>query len=181
MAHFLTIKILDPTKVTWRLIQTQTTLVFIIIFFLLIGLTRLNWVDSYGWSRALLVLGKFLAFLLLRLFGGLDRLLLLLGSSFLGPNLRFFNFKIFCCLGLSLNHGGVHWLVASVVVLINLATDKDLHLCFGLNPHCSLNQRVSSTYFLVFFIYSKPNWWPKAFIIVLAQDVFSWSIPHFKF
>ena len=47
VTHFLTIKAPDPTKIMWHLIQTRTTSVFIIIFFLLIGL-KLDGVDPYS-------------------------------------------------------------------------------------------------------------------------------------
>ena len=163
----MTIKTFDPTKVTWRLVQTQMTLVFILVLFFLIGLIRLDWVSSCGWDRALLVSGISSALFLLKLFGGLGRLLLL-GFSFLRPSLKLFSPKVLCCLNLRLNRGGVPHLVVLVVMLINIAADKGLHFGFGLSLRCSLDQKVLSMQFSAFFIYPKPNWWPEAFMEVLA-------------
>ena len=89
MPYFLTVIVLDLTKVTCRLIQT----IFIIVFFL--GLTRLGCIDFCSRGKASSLLSaKLSALLLLRPIGGLF-LLLLLGSSFLRPSLRFIPFSVF--------------------------------------------------------------------------------------
>ena len=172
MAHFLIIKTLDPTKITWRFVRTRTILVFIIILFLPIGLIRLDWVDSYSWSGALSALSESLALFFSRLFGVFGRLLLL-GSSFFGLNLGLLSPNVLRCWDLRFNRDGVHCSIALVAILINVAADRGLHFGLGLSPHCSLDQRVPSIQFSAFFIYLKPNWWLKAFIEVPAQDVFS--------
>lgn len=105
VAHFLIVIAFDPTRVTCRPIQI--ILIFIIVFFLLVGLTRLSCIDFCGWSRTfqLLFPGVSSALFFLMLLGILS--LLLLWLSFYRPSLRFIYSRVFHRVTLSASFSGV--------------------------------------------------------------------------
>lgn len=89
------IKALDLTKIRWYLIQIQTTSIFIIVLFFLIGLTRRDGVNFCGWGKVLPVLGVLSALLFSRFLNDLG---LLLKSQFfrlLGFGPRLSHLKVF--------------------------------------------------------------------------------------
>lgn len=131
MPHFLMVIVFDLAKVTYCSIQTFLVLIIVLFF----GLTKLGCIDSCSGDETFVPI-LFLAILLALLFSGpIDGLglLLLLGSSFLRSSLRFVNSKVFCWLGLSLGRGGIYWLIASVVILIDVLPGGGLYLglCFS--------------------------------------------------
>lgn len=146
MFYLLIIIAFDLANVICHLIQIISTL------FPFLTLIYLSYIDSgrRNGSFLLLLIALVLFYLLAGFLGGLGLLLLLLKSSFLGPSSKFFSFKFFSWLNFSRND--MHRLVASLVMLINVAVYRGLHLgfCFNFNNH--LNQNVSSISFPAFFI-----------------------------
>lgn len=108
MAHFLIVIAFDQGKVTCRLVQT----ILVFLIFYLMKLTCLTCVNFGVWDGAFmpaLFLAVSLAFPLLLPIDGLGLLLhlLLLGSRFLRPNLRFVNSRVFHVVALSGSFGVV--------------------------------------------------------------------------
>lgn len=177
MPYFLTVIAFHLAKFICRPIQTIS--IFAIVPFLLIRLTKLVCVDSFGRSGVFVItlfLAVLPAILLSELLIGLG---LLLRSSFLRPKPRFFRFGVFCWL--HLGRGVVYWPVTSVAVLIDVSADESLYHGFCFGPNCFLDQNVLFINLLVFFIDPMSNRRPKALIKVLTQDAFCWSTPYVKF
>lgn len=143
MAQFLIMVILDLTKVIYHPVQIVPLLV---VFLLILTLTWLLWFCYINFS------GQSGAFLLLLLLILLATVFLLIAPNlyrklrvvrirqsyqwFEIPSFKFFWLGVFCYLGLRVDLGrsSVHQLIPSIVVLINVTSDRGLYLGFGLSP-----------------------------------------------
>lgn len=60
-------------------------------------------------------------------------------------------------LGIDLGRGGIHWAIASVTVLIDVAANGDFYLGLGLNLNGLFNQTAPTVQLSAFFINPQPN------------------------
>ena len=162
MAHLLTIKTFDRTKVTWCLVRIQIISIFIIILFFLIELIRLDWADSCSWDRTLLVSDILSALLFLRFFYGLG--LLLESQCFrlleFGP--RLFRPMIFH--GSTLRIAFLIGLVTTLATLIYVLYEQSrLEICFGLGINHFLNYFCLTVYLLALLFYTNFYQWFENF------------------
>lgn len=133
MALFATISILDLAYIICHFFWT---ILIFISFFLRFWLFKFNCIDLNNENRAfwgLLILSILLVFFFPRFFDSIS-LLILLELNFLRSNLRFFSLKIFYSLNLGLNN--VHWLIASMTMLIYILANGSLYFGLGFGPNC---------------------------------------------